>query len=198
MYDQKYAELMEERRKFDTENFIQGHHKYWILKRKKESIIYCDDIEIYKYDQKQHNAFLQVLSLFTYKFHKLEIELNNYYINASSPSYNFYASQKHLINMEKFLQKIHIFFQNSDNALIYIRRVLYEHFCKMVEHRFLTYLENNIKKEIAISYQDLENFRAEDRKLLNNLFLPIYHLLITHTSHTKNKQIVGNYATLGV
>ncbi len=177
MYDQNYAESMEYSRSFQQERFIQGHHKYWILKRKENSIIYDGDTEIYAYDE-HHNDFLKTISLFNDKFNDLETELKNYYTYASSSDYDFNKALEHLKSIDKSLQKVHVFFNISDYSLIYIRRSLYEYFCKMVERRFLYFFALKVNSGSVIDMHYLEDFRKTDKKFFDNLFQPICHLLL--------------------
>lgn len=176
MYDQHLVDSYKDHSAYIQDLFIKGFVEYWILKLSKENIVFCNDKVLYYYDEK-HTEFLKFLPLITDLFDQLEESLKKYYNNAASCDYNYIIAQKQITEITEQLSKMHIFFSYYNNALLYIRRVLYEHFCEMVEYRFVIYLQNHVPKNCSINLQHLEDFHLEDKKFFSNLFRPIIQLL---------------------
>lgn len=204
MYSEELAKHFEQYRKYEQETFIKGGHNYCMLKSEKETIIYDNEIQIFKYGE-QHTEFLEVLPLFTDELENLEAKLKELYDFANSPNYDCTISKNKLIDISKYLQEKHIFFCLTDNSLLFIRRVLYEYFCKMVEYRFILYLEKTaLKNDLTPTLQDLESFREQDKEFLTKLFLPLYQLLYQdgttkessinrHVNHLWNYFLYGSH-----
>lgn len=176
MFDSKIANAYKDHSGYTQDRFIKGSVDYRILKLSKETIVFCNDKELYHYDEK-HTEFLKFLSLITDILDQLEKDLEEYYNNAASNNYDYITAQKQIAEITKQFSKMHIFLDKDSNALLYIRRVLYEHFCKKVEHRFVNFLQNHVSKDDLINLQNLEDFRIEDRKFFTSLFRPIIQLI---------------------
>lgn len=176
MFDSKIANAYKDHSGYTQDRFIKGSVDYRILKLSKETTVFCNDKELYHYDEK-HTEFLKFLSLITDILDQLEKDLEEYYNNAASNNYNYITAQKQIAEITKQFSKMHIFLDKDSNALLYIRRVLYEHFCKMVEYRFVNFLQNRVSKDHLKNLQNLEDFRIEDRKFFTSLFRPIIQLM---------------------
>lgn len=170
MFDPKIANAYNS--EYIQDRFVKGSVNYRILKFSKETIVFCNDKELYRYDEK-HTEFLKFFSLITHILDQLEKDLEEYYNNAASNNYDYITAQKQIAEITKHFSKMHIFLDKDSNALLYIGRVLYEHFCEMVKYRFVNFLQNHVSKDDLINLQTLENFRIEDRKFFTNLFRPI-------------------------
>lgn len=176
MFNPKIANIYKDHSGYVQDRFIKGSADYRILKLSKETIVFCNGKELYRYDEK-HTEFLKSLSLITGILEQLEKDLEEYYNNAVSNSYDYITAQKQIAEITKQFSKMHIFLDKDSNALLYIRRVLYEHFCERVEYRFVNYLQNHVHENYSINLQTLDNFREEDKKFFNKIFLPIIQLM---------------------
>lgn len=176
MFDPKIADKYKDPSGFTQDKFIKGSVDYRILKLSKETMIFCDNEKLYCYDEK-HTEFLKFLPLITDKLDQQEKDLEEYYNNAASNNYNCTTAQEQIAKISKQFSKMHVFLEKYSNALIYIRRVLYEHFYERVEYRFINYLRNHVHEDCSINLQTLDDFCVEDKKLFTNIFLPIIQLM---------------------
>lgn len=122
MFDQKIANTYKNHSGYTQDRFIKGAVEYRILKLSKETIVFCDDKVLYRYDEK-HTEFLKFLSLITDILDQLEKDLEEYYNNAASNNYDYITAQKQIAEITKQFSKMHIFLDKDSNALLYIKMI---------------------------------------------------------------------------
>ncbi len=198
--------------------FIQEDHQYRLFKIHEKNIVYDGEAEIYHYDD-SHTDFLKMLPSITNIFEKNEAKFKAYYEYASSSSYSADTATEKIKKLNKSFQKIHLFLQHSDVALLNIRRILFDYFCKTSSYRFLTHLKDTLDQALPdldkYRNKDLEaeeqeeynqliqtwidrfqkefpNFEERENKLFKNLFLPIYNLMYPEDNETTIKSKLNN------